>query len=234
VRDGHFDLGLATDGDADRIALVDERGSYIPVNDLLVLLYWYVHEVRGMKGPVVRNLATTHMLDRLAHSFGEECYEVPVGFKHVAEAMKAHQAILGGESSGGLTIRGHILGKDGILAAALVVEMLAVTGRTVSALLDDLFRRIGRLYTAELNLPATPEMKVLFPRHLMQHPITKVGDHPVQRVLTIDGTKLVLENDQWVLLRFSGTEPLLRIFAEADSPEQAEALLREAQALLPM
>ncbi len=234
VHDGHFDLGLATDGDADRIAIVDERGRYIPVNDLLLVLYWYLYEVRGMKGPVVRNLATTHMLDRLAHALGEECYEVPVGFKHVAEAMKVHGAILGGESSGGLTIRGHILGKDGILAAALVVEMLAVTGRTVSALLEDLFRRVGRLYTAELNLPATPEMKVLFPRYLGQHHITHVGNWPVREILTIDGTKFLLGSDEWVLLRFSGTEPLLRLLAEAESPERAQELLREAQRLLPL
>ena len=234
VRDGRFDLGLATDGDADRIAIVDERGRYVPVNDLLLLLYWYLHEERGERGPVVRNLATTHMLDRLAHQFGEACIEVPVGFKHVAEAMKAHGAILGGESSGGLTIRGHILGKDGILAAALIVEMLATTGRTISVLLEDLFRRVGRLYMAEANLPATPEMKVLFPRHLQQRPVRHVGPYAVREVLTIDGTKFVLEGDRWVLLRFSGTEPLLRLFAEAESPEAAQALLAEGQRLLPM
>ncbi len=234
VREGRFDLGLATDGDADRIAIVDERGRYIPVNDLLLLLYWYLHEVRGMQGPVVRNLATTHMLDRLAQALGEECIEVPVGFKHVAEAMKTHGAILGGESSGGLTIRGHILGKDGILAAALIVEMLSITGRTISELLEGVFQQVGRLYMAELNVPATPEMKVLFPRHLTQHEVTHVGAYPVRGILTIDGTKFLLDDDQWVLLRFSGTEPLLRIFAEADSPERAEELLRAGQRLLPM
>jgi len=233
VREGRFDLGLATDGDADRIAIVDECGRYIPVNDLLLLLYWYLHEVRGEKGPVVRNLATTHMLDRLAHQLGERCIEVPVGFKHIAAAMRAHDAVLGGESSGGLTIRGHILGKDGILSAALIVEMLAVTGKRISTLLAELFERVGRLYTAELNLPATPEMKALFPRHLRERDITHVGGHPVRHVSTVDGTKFVLDDDHWVLLRFSGTEPILRIFAEADSPEEAEALLRAGQSLLP-
>jgi phosphomannomutase len=110
VVEDRYDLGLATDGDADRIAIVDERGEYITTNDILLLVYWYMHAVRGERGGVVRNLATTHLLDRLAAHFGEQCIEVPVGFKHIASAMVAHNALLGGESSGGLTIRGHILG----------------------------------------------------------------------------------------------------------------------------
>lgn len=234
MREGQYDLGLATDGDADRIAIVDEKGDYIAVNDLLVLIYWYLHEVRQQHGPVVRNLGTTHMLDRLARVLGEECIEVPVGFKHIAAAMQAKNAILGGESSGGLTIRGHILGKDGILAAALIVEMLAKTAEKVSRLLERVFERIGRLYTAELNVPATPEMKVLFPRHLKQMTIETLGPYPVRSISTLDGIKVLLDNDQWVLLRFSGTEPLLRIISEADSPDKAQALLGYARELLPM
>ena len=234
IREGRYDLGLATDGDADRIAIVDERGNYISVNDLLVLLYWYLHEVRGETGPVVRNLATTHMLDRLARVFGEECIEVPVGFKHIADWMVRKNAILGGESSGGLTIRGHILGKDGILAAALIVEMLAKTGRKISRLLADLFGRIGRLYVAERNIPATPEMKALFPRVLEQGAIEQLAGFPVREILTYDGTKFLLDDDQWVLLRFSGTEPLLRVFAEGDSSEKAERLMAAALELLPL
>ena len=134
VREEHYDLGLATDGDADRIALIDERGNFIHINDLLLLLYWYLHEVKGQRGGVVRNLATTHLLDRLAAAFGEKCIETPVGFKWIAAGMVANDALLGGESSGGLTIRGHILGKDGIFASALIVEMLAVTGKHISEL----------------------------------------------------------------------------------------------------
>jgi len=133
VRNEGYDLGLALDGDADRIAIVDEAGTYVTVNDILLLTYWYMHEVREERGGVVRNLATTHLLDRLALHFGEQAYEVPVGFKHVSAAMVDHDAVLGGESSGGLTIRGHILGKDGIFAAALIVEILARTGKTISS-----------------------------------------------------------------------------------------------------
>ena len=234
MTEGSFDLGLATDGDADRIAIVDERGQYVAVNDLLALLYWYLHEVRKEKGPVVRNLATTHMLDRLARLLGERCIEVPVGFKHVSAAMVTHDAILGGESSGGLTIRGHILGKDGILSAALIVEMLARTGERISHLLEALYQRIGRLYSVEHNMPATPEMKALFPRLLSQTKVDRLAGLAVRGISALDGTKLTFDDDQWVLLRFSGTEPLLRIFAEGDSPERARDLVEAAQSILPM
>jgi len=232
TRDGHYDLGLATDGDADRIAIVDERGEYIHINDILLLLYYYLHEIRGQRGGVVRNLATTHLLDRLARHFGERCVEVPVGFKHIAAAMKRYDALLGGESSGGLTIRGHIMGKDGILAAALVVEMIARTGKRMSQLLDEVHALTGRLYTVEENLPATSEMKIVIPQRLRKMSIDKLGPYAVRQVSHLDGTKFLLEDDHWVLLRFSGTEPLLRIFSEADSPEKARDLVRWASQLV--
>ncbi len=226
MRDDGCHLGLAMDGDADRIAIVDERGDYISVNDVLLLLYWYLHEVRGERGAVVRNLSTTHLLDRLAHRFGEVCCEVPVGFKHVIAAMTGHDALLGGESSGGLTIRGHILGKDGIFACALVVEMLAKTGRKISELRQTVYQLVGRLYDAEESIPATPEMRAAVPRRLREATVTHIGPYPVVRVSQVDGTKLYLENDNWALLRFSGTEPVLRLAVEADCPGKAAELLQ--------
>jgi len=225
MRDDGYDLGLAMDGDADRIAIVDERGDYVSVNDLLLLLYWYLHEVRGDKGGVVRNLSTTHLLDRLAARLGEECYEVPVGFKHVVNAMVEHNAVLGGESSGGLTIRGHILGKDGIFACALVVEMLAKTGQRISQLLERVYALTGRLYQAEESMPATPEMRVVIPRRLCEAPCDRIAGYAVKRISKDDGIKLYLDNDNWALLRFSGTEPVLRLGVEADTPEKAGELL---------
>ena len=165
-----YDVGLAMDGDADRIAILDEKGRYISVNDLLLLLYWYLHEMRGERGGVVRNLATTHLLDRLAHRLGEQCYEVPVGFKHIVSAMQQHNALLGGESSGGLTIRGHILGKDGIFAsragggdASQNRQEDLCTARSVYAI-------TGRLYDLEESIPATPEMRIAVPRRLKEAP----------------------------------------------------------------
>lgn len=229
VKEGDYHLGMAMDGDADRIAIIDEQGTFIHINDVLLLLYYYLHQVRDLRGGVVRNLATTHLLDRLAIHFGERAYETPVGFKHIVEAMQAHQALLGGESSGGLTIRGHILGKDGIFAAALIVEMLAVTGRKISQLRRQVYDITGRLYTVEVNRPATAEMKVVIPRRLQAETITHIGPYPVTRVSHLDGAKFFLENDNWLLLRFSGTEPLLRIFTEADTPEKAQELVESVE-----
>ncbi|MCL1868949.1 MAG: NTP transferase domain-containing protein [Promicromonosporaceae bacterium] len=223
--EGRYSLGMATDGDSDRIGIVDEKGEYVDANDLLLLLYWYLHEVRGERGGVVRNLATTHLLDRLAASFGEESREVRVGFKHVTAGMDEIGAVMGGESSGGLTVRGWILGKDGIFACALVAEMLARTGKTISELREDIWAVTGRLYMAEADVPATPEMRVEVPRRLAAQPLTHVGPHPVAHVSHLDGTKIVLDDGGWALLRFSGTEPLLRMVAEAASPEQATELL---------
>jgi len=235
VRDQHYDLGLATDGDADRIAIVDETGEYVTINDILLLIYWYLHEVRGRRGGVVRNLATTHLLDRLASHFGEQAYEVPVGFKHVAAAMVEHDALLGGESSGGLTIRGHILGKDGIFASALIVEMLAVTGQRISELLSHVYEITGHLISVEENLPATPEMRVVLPRRLETlieqqgaQPI-RLGPYEVEQISSLDGVKFLLANDNWALMRFSGTEPVLRIFAEADTEAKARELIDDLQ-----
>ncbi len=225
MQEESYDLGLATDGDADRIAIIDEKGRYISTNDLLILVYWYMHEVRGERGGVVRNLATTHLLDRLAAHWGEVACEVPVGFKHIAAGMVKHNALLGGESSGGLTVRGHILGKDGIFACALVVEMLARTGKRISQLQAEVWKITGRLYSLEEGMPATPEMRVAIPRRLKEVPITCIGPYPVTSISHLDGTKILLEHDNWALLRFSGTEPVLRLMVEADSAEKAQGLI---------
>lgn len=227
IRDepGRYHLGLATDGDSDRIGIVDERGEYVSANDLLLLLYWYLHEVRGERGGVVRNLATTHLLDRLAARFGEDSREVKVGFKHVVAGMAEIGAVLGGESSGGLTIRGWLLGKDGIFACALVVEMLARTGKTISQLLETVRGITGTLHTLEAAVPSTPDMRLAVPRRLAAEPLTHIGPYPVLRVGHLDGVKLYLENDNWALLRFSGTEPLLRMSVEADTPDKAREML---------
>lgn len=232
MKEGNFDLGLAMDGDADRIAIVDHHGEFIHVNQLILLLFYYLHEVKGERGGVVRNLATTHLLDRLANYLGEPCIETPVGFKYITEAMLAYDALLGGESSGGLTIRGHILGKDGILAAALIVEMLAVTGRTLNELLEDIYAITGRLFMLEENLPATSEMKVIVAQRLESDPPDRIAAYPVVELSYMDGYKFLLENDNWLLIRFSGTEPKLRLFVEADSEAKAREVIDWARELI--
>ena len=132
VLDRYCDIGIATDGDADRLGVIDDQGHYLHANNILVMLYYYLLKYKGWRGPAVRNLATTHVLDKVAESFGQKCYEVPVGFKHISAKMQETDAIIGGESSGGLTVKGHIHGKDGIYAAALLVEMIAVSGKRLS------------------------------------------------------------------------------------------------------
>ncbi|MCL2736043.1 MAG: NTP transferase domain-containing protein [Propionibacteriaceae bacterium] len=225
VKAGGYDLGMATDGDSDRIGILDENGRYVSTNELLVLIYWYLHEVRGLRGGVVRNLATTHMLDHLAAHFGEESLEVPVGFKHVTAGMEKIDAVLGGESSGGLTIRGWILGKDGIFACALVCEMLAATGKSLTQLLDDVFAITGRATQIEIGVPATPAMKVEVPRRMTAAAPTQIAGVDVDRIDTGDGIKIRLVDGSWVLLRFSGTEPVLRMVAEAATHERADELV---------
>lgn len=232
VREGKYHLGLAMDGDADRIAIVDDQGRYISTNELLLLIYYYLHEVRGERGGITRNIATTHLLDRLAAHFGEAAYEVPVGFKHIAASMKEHNVLLAGESSGGLSIRGHILGKDGIFACALVVEMMARTRRTIADMLAEIYGKIGYLVSKEVNLPATPEMKIVVQRKLAKAQLQEIAGYAVKEISYRDGIKFYLENDNWLLLRFSGTEPLLRIFTEADDIAKADRLLEWAQAII--
>ena len=216
VVDGGYDLGIAFDGDGDRLGVVDEHGRYINANEILCLLYDYLHRVKGWKGPVVRNLATTHMLDRIAASFGEQCHEVPIGFKYISSAIDRYEAVLGGESSGGLTVRGHIHGKDSIYAASLFIEMVCTTGKTPAELMRDLEARFGKYVMVEANLAFAPEIKSDIHRQLMiERRIPTFAGATVTRVGYEDGCKVYFEDGSFVICRFSGTEPLLRIFAEA-------------------
>lgn len=218
------DLGIATDGDADRIGVVDDKGRYLSPNDILVLLYWYLVKYRGMKGPCVRNLCTTHRLDRLAQQLGEQCYEVPVGFKWVSAKMEETGAIIGGESSGGMAIQGRIKGKDGIYAAALLVEMLAVTGRKMSEIFDDLSVQIGSDYMAEHSYRFHPEQREQFLHLIMTEKQFPKLPRRMEDVSYMDGCRICFEGGGWVSIRFSGTEPLLRVFCEMEHPEEAEEI----------
>lgn len=229
---GGYDLGLGIDGDGDRLGIIDSNGEYISANDILVLLYYYLHEYKGWHGPVVRNLATTHLLDRVAHALGEECYEVPVGFKYISSKMDQVDAVLGGESSGGLTVRGHIHGKDSIYAAALFVEMICKTGLTPSAMISDLKARFGNSVLVEYNAPLSDgqkeKLQALFAdgkQGLLAEDALPVFEPGYVKTNFIDGCKLYFADDSFVICRPSGTEPLLRIFAEAASREQAEAYI---------
>ncbi len=233
VVDGKYDLGIAFDGDGDRLGVVDENGRYINANEILCLLYDYLHRVKGMKGPVVRNLATTHMLDKIAESFGETCYEVPIGFKYISAGIDRYDAVLGGESSGGLTIRGHIHGKDSIYAASLFIEMVCTTEKTPAQLMHDLEERFGRYILVEDNLSFAPERKPEIQDTLMvQKCLPDFQDAQIVRVGYEDGCKVYFADNSFVICRFSGTEPLLRIFAEAATAEIAKTYILAFRKLL--
>ena len=149
VLKGKYDLGIAMDGDGDRLGVIDQNGRYINANETLCLLYYYLVKYKGWRGPVVRNIATTHMLDKIAESFGEKCYEVPVGFKYISSKLDEVDAVLGGESSGGLTVRGHIHGKDSVYAASLFAEMVSVTRQSPSQMLAQLNKEFGDFVMVE-------------------------------------------------------------------------------------
>jgi len=219
-------LGLATDGDADRLGVIDEHGRYLHPNTLLVMLYYYLLKYRGWSGPCVRNNSTTHLLDRVAKAMGQECHEVPVGFKHISAKMAETNAIIGGESSGGMAVRGHIAGKDGIYAAALLVEMLAVTGKSISELYREITDQYGMLCYEELSLTMTAARKKELQELLYEKKQVPEFPNTVERVNSEDGCKVFFADGSWIICRFSGTEPLLRMAAEGESPEQASEYIR--------
>ncbi|MFV0343568.1 MAG: phosphoglucomutase/phosphomannomutase family protein [Anaerocolumna sp.] len=232
VVDRKYDLGIATDGDADRLGIIDEKGNFIHPNDILVLLYYYLLEYKGMKGGVVRNIATTHLLDRIAIDYGEECYEVPVGFKHISQGMETHGAIIGGESSGGLTINGRIRGKDGIYSASLIVELLCVSNKRLSELLEEIHNKYGKMYMEERNYTFSQKKKEELYYLLFVEKKLPNYELPITKVSYEDGMKIYFENDGWIIARFSGTEPVLRIFAEMGSSVEVSKIADEMEQFL--
>ena len=232
VLDSRADIGIATDGDADRIGVIDDTGRFLHPNDILVLLYYYLVKYKGWEGPVVRNIATTHMLDKVAERFGQVCYEVPVGFKHISAKMNAVDAILGGESSGGLTVRGHINGKDGIYAAALLVEMIAVTGKKLSEIYGEIQEECGAIFMEERDYKFNQEKKERIQGLLIGEKKLPELPYEIDRVSYLDGSKVYFKNGGWVIGRFSGTEPLLRIFCEMPEPEMAKQVCGIYEAFL--
>ena len=234
VIDMEYDMGLAMDGDADRLGVIDEKGNYLHPNDILVLLYYYLLKHKGWQGPVVRNLATTHRLDAIARKFGQQCYEVPVGFKHISAKMSETGAVLGGESSGGLTVTGHINGKDGVYAASLLVEMCAVTGKKLSELMRIIEEECGgTAYMVEQGYTFQPEAKAVLLKLLYEDKvIPDMSSYEIDHVSYMDGCKVYFKNGGWVIARFSGTEPLLRVFSEMPKKAEAEDVCDRFKALI--
>ena len=232
VTDKHCDLGIATDGDADRIGVIDDKGNFLHPNDILVLLYYYLVKYKGWHGAAVRNICTTHLLDRVAESFGEACYEVPVGFKHISAKMFATDAIIGGESSGGMAVRGHIKGKDGIYASVLLVELIAVTGMPLSQIMETIRREFGGMALEERDYRFSPQRKTVIQKQLLEDKELPELPYEIDRISYLDGLKIYLKDGGWISVRFSGTEPLLRIFCEMKDQSEAAAFCEIFEAYL--
>ena len=216
-----YDIGLGTDGDADRLGVIDDKGRFIHPNEIMMLLYYYLVKFKGWKGDVVRNIATTHLLDAMAKDFGYVCHEVPVGFKHISAKIDQTNAVLGGESSGGLTVRGHISGKDGIFAASLLIEMIAVTKKCLSVLLKEIYDKYGYRVMIENSYTFNAEDKSRLNRILYIDRQIPDFSIEIEKISYEDGLKVYFKNGGWLVTRFSGTEPLLRVFAEMPNEKQA-------------
>ena len=215
---------LATDGDADRFGIIDADGSFIAPNHILALLLDYLVETRPWKGGAARSVATTHLIDAVAKYHNIPLYETPVGFKYIGEMIKAGQIIIGGEESAGLSIYGHVPEKDGILACLLTAEMIARRGTSLRQQLETLFAKVGAYYPIRLNLHLEPEVQQRFLARLETAP-ARFDNKQVLEINRTDGLKLILEDGSWVLLRLSGTEPVVRCYCEAHSQPELDTLV---------
>ncbi|MFZ0519944.1 MAG: phosphoglucomutase/phosphomannomutase family protein [Candidatus Acidiferrales bacterium] len=222
--------GLATDGDADRFGILDRDGSFVQPNHILGLVFDYLLETRGWKLGAQRSVATTHLLDAVARLHGVKVYETPVGFKYVGPLLREDKIALGGEESAGMTIRGHLPEKDGILACLLVAEMIAARGASLGEQLRELFRKVGGEYwpiRMNLHLPAETQAKL--PERLREN-FSEFAGRKVAKTDRTDGLQLIFDDGSWVLMRPSGTEPVVRIYTEAAKPAAAEKLAEDARA----
>ena len=228
MREIGADLGIATDGDADRFGIVDADGTFIQPNYVIALLFDYLVETRGWRNGVAKSVATTNLINALAEHHKVPLYETPVGFKYIGELIIADKIAIGGEESAGLTIRGHVPEKDGVLAGLLMAEMVATRSKSLGVQLKELFGKVGSFYPVRKNFRLTPEVKAAFTEKMKADP-TELGGRKVSAIVRTDGLKLILEDGSWVCYRLSGTEPVVRAYTEARSEQDAEALKAAAE-----
>ncbi len=219
-------FGLATDGDADRIGAMDERGNFVDPHKIMALSLRYLVEKRGWRGSVVRTVSTTRMIDRLAARYGLPIYETPVGFNHIADYMLKEDVLIGGEESGGISFRGHIPEGDGVLMGLLLVEIVAASGGTLYDLVEDLLKEVGPAFYHRNDLRLShPVSKAQITERLLDGAPAEIGGEAIVEVKSADGIKYILADDSWLLIRPSGTEPVLRVYAEGRSPQMVKALM---------
>jgi phosphoglucomutase len=228
---GKASLGLGLDGDADRFGIVDKDGTWLTPNQILALALLHLKKNRGWTGAVVRTVPTSHQVDAVARLLGVPVHETPVGFKFIGALMESEPVIVGGEESGGLSVKGHIPEKDGILACLLMAELVAVEKKPLLRILGDLEKQTGEFHTARLNVAIPAEKKEALLQKLSAG-LPKIGNLPVEQFITTDGYKFLLPNEEWVAFRASGTEPLIRCYVEAKSEAQLKKLSTACQKLL--
>jgi phosphomannomutase len=227
IKKGKFDIGLAVDGDADRFGILDTDGTYINPNQVLALVLDYLCRTREWKGGAARSIATSHLIDAVAKKHGIEVYETGVGFKFIGDLLVQGKIIFGGEESAGMTIKDHVPEKDGIIACLLVAEMVAREKKSIKDMLKRLYKEVGTILNDRVNIRLTEANRKAVGERLSQ-PLSELGGLRVKgKKTTADGTKYMLEDDSWVLMRASGTEPVVRVYVESSSDEKI-AELKEA------
>lgn len=227
IATGAGSFGLATDGDADRIGAMDERGNFVDPHKIMALALRYLVRKRGWQGSVVRTVSTTRMIDRLARKYELPLHETPVGFNHIADYMLKEGVLIGGEESGGISFKGHIPEGDGILMGLLIVEMVADSGGSLVDLVDDLLAEVGPAFYERRDLRLKhPVAKDKMTARLQNEAPAQIGGEKIIEISTRDGVKYILSDDSWLLIRPSGTEPVLRVYAEGRSMDMVKELLR--------
>lgn len=230
-RDGPFDVGIATDGDADRLGVMDENGVFVDQLQTFGLLAWYLLQYRGEKGAIVRALTTTRMADRLGEQFGVPVYETAVGFKYVGPKMGETDAILGGEESGGYAFRGHLPERDGILAGLYFLDLVARSARTPAQLVQALYEKVGQYHYDRADVHLNADLKAQIQAAVSSARPDEIAGYKVAGISNLDGYLFNLENGGWVLIRFSGTEPLMRVYCEIPDKDKIPAVLEAGQRL---
>jgi phosphoglucomutase len=233
VRSGKAQIGLGLDGDADRFGIVDKDGTWLTPNQILSLTLYHLKKNRGWSGAVVRTVPTSHQVDAVAELLGVKVYETPVGFKYIGALMETEPIIVGGEESGGLSVKGHVPEKDGILACLLMAELVATEKKSLGQILKELSKKIGEFYTDRINVSFAPEKKEALLAKLGSG-LQNIGAFKVEKFITTDGFKFLLPGREWVAFRVSGTEPLIRCYIEAKSKanlKKLQAACREVLAV---
>jgi phosphomannomutase len=228
IKTGKYQVGLALDGDADRIGAVDENGEFFSSHCIFTVILRHLIEYKKLTGGVVKTVSTTRMVDLLAEKFGLELFETPIGFKHICELMLERDILMGGEESGGLGVKGHIPERDGILLGLLLLEAVAVSGKGLRQLLVETMDEIGHFYYQRIDRRIEDAAKEQLIAQLRSNPPEVIDGQRVAATNFSDGFKFIFESGDWLLIRPSGTEPVLRLYSEARSLDQVERFLRQA------